>query len=103
MNLRGHVNLMFPECATLENLDYGSNFSILLTGDFLEYTRSGSYLEPLVLWNISDPAAAERSRGVVSGGHWVAQNITQSDQGNYTLRSASGKRISTTILIVTGK
>ncbi|KAL2081413.1 hypothetical protein ACEWY4_023266 [Coilia grayii] len=93
--------LTVTECAHLENLDYGSTFSILLNGDILEYTRRGSYLEPVLLWNRSDPSVSERSRGRVIAGHWIAKNITQSDQGNYTLRDVNGSRVFTTVLIVT--
>ncbi|XP_041921834.1 uncharacterized protein LOC125292118 isoform X1 [Alosa alosa] len=94
-------SLTVTECAHLERLDYGSNFSILLDGDILEFTRRGSYLEPALLWNRSDPTVSERGRGRVVAGHWLAKNITQSDQGNFTLRDVKGKAVSTTVLIVT--
>ncbi|XP_031439576.1 uncharacterized protein LOC116224356 isoform X2 [Clupea harengus] len=94
-------SLTVTECAHLENLDYGSNFSILLNGDILEFTRRGSYLEPALLWNRSHPTVSERSRGRAQAGHWLSTNITQTDQGNYTVRDVKGKPVSTTVLIVT--
>lgn len=84
-------------------MDYGSNFTILLEGDLLEFTRRGSYLEPVLLWNRSDPTVSQRSRGQAIDGQWLAKNITQTDQGNYTVRDVKGKPVSTTVLIVTGK
>lgn len=52
-----------------------------------------------------DPETSEASRGRLgsSGRVWVAERVTQADQGNYTLRDKNGKVISGSKLTVNGE
>ncbi|XP_028847383.1 uncharacterized protein LOC114796984 [Denticeps clupeoides] len=94
------LTLTVAECSVEEYLDYGQNFSIVLVGDILEFTREGVVSDLVVLWNSSSPTVDVKNRGRVAAGCWLKESVTQSDQGNYTLRRRSGKLMSTIVLTV---
>lgn len=60
---------------------------------------------PVVLWNRTDPVTNDVGRGrLLRGGKiWVAERITQADQGNYTVRDGMGKVVSRNTLTVRGE
>lgn len=58
-----------------------------------------------MLWNRTDPDTGEVGRGRLQrdGKVWVAERVTQADQGNYTIRDDSGKVLSRSTLTVHGE
>lgn len=60
---------------------------------------------PVVLWNRTDPETSNAGRGrLLRGGKvWVAERVTQADQGNYTMRDDTGKVVSRSTLTVHGE
>lgn len=60
---------------------------------------------PIVLWNRTEPETSDARRGrLMRGGKvWVAEKVTQVDQGNYTVRDAQGKVLSRSTLAVRGE
>lgn len=60
---------------------------------------------PVVLWNRTDPEATSAIRGRLEqgGGVWVAEGVTQADQGNYITRNASGNVLTHSRLTVLGE
>uniref|UniRef100_A0AAY5KPR1 Uncharacterized protein n=1 Tax=Esox lucius TaxID=8010 RepID=A0AAY5KPR1_ESOLU len=60
---------------------------------------------PVVLWNRTDPETSELGRGGLGsdGRVWVAERVTQTDQGNYTILDDNGKVISRSQLTVNGE
>ena len=99
----------FLDCIKSVRRGYGETFksSIPKEGSLLEFLPRGSPPEspPVVLWNQSDPESAVGSRGRVQqdGRVWVAEMVTQADQGNYTVRDDNGKVLSRSTLAVHGE
>lgn len=60
---------------------------------------------PIVLWNRTDPETSDLGRGrLLRGGKiWVAERVTQADQGNYTVKDMHGKALSRSTLTVRGE
>lgn len=60
---------------------------------------------PIVLWNQTDPetSVARRGRLLRGGKVWVAERVTQADQGNYTVRDTQGTVLSRSALAVRGE
>lgn len=60
---------------------------------------------PVVLWNQTDPETSNAGRGRLlrAGKVWVAERVTQADQGNYTVRDGMGKVLSRSTLTVRGE
>lgn len=60
---------------------------------------------PMVLWNQTDPEISLTRRGrLLRGGKvWVAERVTQADQGNYTVRDTQGTVVSRSTLTVHGE
>ncbi|XP_028316267.1 uncharacterized protein LOC114471619 isoform X2 [Gouania willdenowi] len=102
------VHLIVSECIKPYRRHYGENFehSIPENGSLLEFSPRGSPPEamPVVLWNHSDPETSDSRRGrLLRGGKlWVAERVTQADQGNYTMRDKEGKALSRSTLSVRG-
>uniref|UniRef100_A0A8C4EBU3 Uncharacterized protein n=1 Tax=Dicentrarchus labrax TaxID=13489 RepID=A0A8C4EBU3_DICLA len=76
-------------------------------GSLLEFSPRGAPPEamPVVLWNRTDPETSNVGRGRLlrSGKVWVAERVTQADQGNYTVRDSMGKVVSRSTLTVRGE
>lgn len=60
---------------------------------------------PVVLWNRTNPETSDAGRGRLQRGGkvWVAERVTQADQGNYTVRDDKGKVLSRSTLTVRGE
>lgn len=58
-----------------------------------------------MLWNLSDAETSNVGRGRLQqdGKVWVAEKVTQADQGNYTLKNQEGKVLSRCALVVRGE
>lgn len=58
-----------------------------------------------MLWNLSDAQTSSVGRGRLQRGGkvWVAEKVTQADQGNYTLKNLEGKVLSRSTLTVRGE
>ncbi|KAL4641722.1 hypothetical protein GN956_G10411 [Arapaima gigas] len=88
-------------------LFYGDDFKIDIShgGAVIEFSPKGSQAFPqsIILWNSSVPWESQRGRGSVKDGHWVLEEVTQSDQGNYNLRDGSGQLLSAIHLNVEGR
>eukprot|EP00064_Thunnus_orientalis_P020820 superscaffoldBa00005948_g20968 len=88
--------------------NYGDNFehNIPENASLLEFSPRGSPPEamPVVLWNWTDPDTSDMGRGRLLRGRkvWVAERVTQADQGNYTVRDGRGKVLSRSTLTVRG-
>lgn len=97
------------ECIKSYYRHYGENFEhhLLENGTLLEFAPRGAPLEalPVVLWNLSDAETNNVGRGRLQRGGkvWVAEKVTQADQGNYTLRNHQGKVLSRSTLRVRGE
>ena len=97
------------ECIKSYRKNYGENFehSIPENGSLLEFSPRGAPSEamPIVLWNRTDPGTDDPGRGrLLRGGKvWVAERVTQVDQGNYTLRDPQGRVLSRSTLTVRGE
>ncbi|CAJ1058529.1 uncharacterized protein LOC121516486 isoform X1 [Xyrichtys novacula] len=101
------VRLTVSECIKSYYRNYGENFdyNIPENGSLLEFLPRGAPHEamPVVLWNKTDPVTSNAGRGRLrSGKLWVAERVTQADQGNYTIRDDKGKAISRSTLTVRG-
>ncbi|XP_061581180.1 uncharacterized protein LOC133446954 isoform X2 [Cololabis saira] len=102
------VHLFVSECIKPYRRHYGETFehSIPENGSLLEFSPRGAPAEamPVVLWNQTNPETSDAGRGrLLRGGRvWVADRVTQSDQGNYTVRDDSGKVLSRSTLSVRG-
>ncbi|XP_008291359.1 uncharacterized protein LOC103365650 [Stegastes partitus] len=102
------VHLIVSECIKPYRRNYGENFehSIPENGTLLEFSPRGAPPEsmPVVLWNRTDPETSNAGRGRLlrAGKVWVAERVTQADQGNYTVRDDSGKALSRSTLSVRG-
>lgn len=59
----------------------------------------------MVLWNRTDPETSNAGRGRLQRGGkvWLAERVTQADQGNYTWRDGKGKILSRSTLTVSGE
>ncbi|XP_041653738.1 uncharacterized protein LOC121516486 isoform X2 [Cheilinus undulatus] len=103
------VRLTVSECIKSYYRNYGDNFdySIPENGSLLEFFPRGAPPEamPVVLWNKTDPMTGSVGRGRLlrSGKVWVAERVTQADQGNYTIRDDKGKAVSRSTLTVRGR
>ncbi|KAM4621392.1 uncharacterized protein ACJ7VT_005772 [Polymixia lowei] len=104
------VRLTVSECIVLQSYSriYGETFQYIIPqdGSLLEFSPRGSPSEskPVVLWNRTDPETGEVGRGRLrqDGKVWVAERVTQADQGNYTIRDENGKALSRSTLTVHG-
>ncbi|KAL0974102.1 hypothetical protein UPYG_G00215400 [Umbra pygmaea] len=102
------VRLTVSECIKTFRRGYGETFqhTIPKEGFLLEFSPQNSPPEsqPVLLWNRTDPENSEAGRGRLGphGGVWVADRVTQADQGNYTIRDEDGKIISRSKLTVNG-
>ncbi|XP_056239066.1 uncharacterized protein LOC130173657 isoform X1 [Seriola aureovittata] len=100
------VRLMVSECIKSYYRNYGENFehNIPENGSLLEFSPRGAPPEvmPIVLWNRTDPETSDAGRGRLlrSGKVWVAERVTQVDQGDYTVRDTQGKVLSRSTLTV---
>lgn len=104
------VVLRLPsECIKPYRRNYGETFehSIPENGSLLEFSHRGAPPEavPVVLWNRTDPETGNAGRGrLLRGGKvWVAERVTQADQGNYTMRDDNGKVLGRSTLTVRGE
>ncbi|XP_061542710.1 uncharacterized protein LOC133408181 isoform X2 [Phycodurus eques] len=102
------VRLTVSECIKSYYRNYGENFehNIPENGFVLEFAPRGAPAEamPIVLWNRTDPDTGIVGRGRLLRDRrvWVADRVTQADQGNYTVRDAEGKVLSRSTLTVRG-
>ncbi|CAI5652068.1 unnamed protein product [Oreochromis niloticus] len=102
------VRLIVSECIKPYRRNYGETFehSIPENGSLLEFSHRGAPPEavPVVLWNRTDPETGDAGRGrLLRGGKvWVAERVTQADQGNYTMRDDNGKVLGRSTLTVRG-
>ncbi|XP_042349812.1 uncharacterized protein LOC121948478 [Plectropomus leopardus] len=102
------VRLTVSECIKSHHRNYGEKFehSIPENGTLLEFSPRGAPSEamPVVLWNRTNPETSDAGRGrLLRGGKvWVAERVTQADQGNYTVRDNRGKVLSRSTLTVRG-
>ncbi|KAJ0050216.1 hypothetical protein NL108_014054 [Boleophthalmus pectinirostris] len=102
------VRLTVSECIKSYRKKYGENFehSIPENSFLLEFSPKGAPVEamPVVLWNRTSYNASGAGRGrIVRGGKvWLADKVTQADQGNYTVRDAQGKVLMRSTLAVHG-
>ncbi|KAM9835713.1 uncharacterized protein ACBT44_019420 [Syngnathus typhle] len=102
------VRLTVSECIKSYYRNYGENFENNIPEDsfILEFAPRGapSKAMPIVLWNRTDPdtGIAGRGRMLRERKVWVADRVTQADQGNYTVRDAEGKVLSRCTLTVRG-
>ncbi|XP_076595584.1 uncharacterized protein LOC143326017 isoform X1 [Chaetodon auriga] len=102
------VHLTVSECIRSYRRNYGENFehSIPENASLLEFTPKGAPPEamPVVLWNRTDPNTSSSGRGRLlrAGKVWLAERVTQADQGNYTVRDGRGKVMSRSTLAVRG-
>ncbi|XP_078145139.1 uncharacterized protein LOC139914078 [Centroberyx gerrardi] len=100
------VRLTVSECIKSYRRNYGETFQhgIPQDGSLLEFSPRGAppEAEPVVLWNRTDADAGGRGRLQRDGKAWVAERVTQADQGNYTVRDESGKVLSRSTLTVQG-
>ncbi|KAM8848338.1 uncharacterized protein ACB058_012063 isoform 1-T1 [Synchiropus picturatus] len=102
------VRLIVSECIRSYHRNYGENFdhSIPENGSLLEFSPRGAPSEamPVVLWNrtASDTSTLGRGRLLRGGKVWVAERVTQADQGNYTVRDFQGKALLRSTLAVHG-
>ncbi|XP_029021810.2 uncharacterized protein LOC114864966 [Betta splendens] len=103
------VHLVVLECIRSFHRHYGESFehSIPENGSLLEFSPRGAphAASPIVLWNETDPetSSARRGRLLHSRRVWVAERVTQADQGNYTVRDVQGNVLSHRLLIVRGE
>lgn len=60
---------------------------------------------PVLLWNCTDPEVTNYGRGRLEQGGkvWVAEGVSQADQGNYIVRNANGNVLSHSRLTVLGE
>ncbi|XP_051940201.1 uncharacterized protein LOC127613148 isoform X2 [Hippocampus zosterae] len=102
------VRLTVSECIKSYYRNYGETFehNIPENSFVLEFAPRGAPSEamPIVLWNRTDPDTSVVGRGRLLRDRkvWVADRVTQADQGNYTVRDAEGKVLSRSTLTVRG-
>ncbi|XP_049898272.1 uncharacterized protein LOC126388924 [Epinephelus moara] len=102
------VRLTVSECIKSYHRNYGEKFehSIPENGSLLEFSPRGAPPEamPVVLWNRTNPETSDAGRGRLQRGGkvWVAERVTQADQGNYTVRDDKGRVLSRSTLTVRG-
>ncbi|KAM4585789.1 uncharacterized protein V3H82_004780 [Fundulus diaphanus] len=102
------VHLIVSECIKPYRRNYGETFehSIPENGSVLEFSPRGAppVAMPVVLWNRANPEtnAAGRGRLLRGGKVWVAERVTQADQGNYTVKDEDGNVLSRSTLTVRG-
>ncbi|XP_054890905.1 uncharacterized protein LOC129363033 [Poeciliopsis prolifica] len=102
------VHLIVSECIKPYRRNYGETFehSIPENGSVLEFSPRGAPPEarPIVLWNRTNPETLNAGRGrLLRGGKvWVAERVTQADQGNYTIKDDDGNVLSRSTLSVRG-
>ncbi|XP_015235703.1 PREDICTED: uncharacterized protein LOC107088197 isoform X2 [Cyprinodon variegatus] len=102
------VHLIVSECIKPYRRNYGETFEhgIPENASLLEFSPRGAPPEamPVVLWNRTNPETSEAGRGrLLRGGKvWVAERVTQADQGNYTVKDDAGKVLSRSTLSVRG-
>ncbi|XP_019109280.1 uncharacterized protein LOC104933264 isoform X3 [Larimichthys crocea] len=99
--------LVVSECIKPYHRKYGENFGndIPENATILEFIPRGAPPEamPVVLWNRTDPKTSNAGRGqLMHGKTWVAERVTQADQGNYTVRDGMGRIVSRSTLTVHG-
>ncbi|XP_029368514.1 uncharacterized protein LOC115049977 isoform X2 [Echeneis naucrates] len=103
------VHLTVTECTKSYHRYYGDNFvlNVSLNGSILEFSPWGAPPEamPIVLWNRADPKTIDGGHGgrgrLRRGGKvWVAERVTQEDQGSYTLRDTHRNLLSRSTLTV---
>lgn len=88
---------------------YGENFkqNIPENASLLEFSPRGAPAEamPVVLWKRTDPEASNGGRGRLEQGGkvWVAEGVSQADQGNYTMKNVNGNVLSQSRLTVRGE
>ena len=97
------------DCIVSHKRFYGESFQLNISENafLLEFSPRGAPAEalPAVLWNRSDPEASNAGRGRLEQGGklWVAEGVSQADQGNYIVRNANGNVLSHSSLIVLGE
>ncbi|XP_077466324.1 uncharacterized protein LOC144082790 isoform X2 [Stigmatopora argus] len=102
------VRLTVSECIKSYHRRYGETYEHGIPDDgfVLEFAPHGAPSEamPIVLWNRTDAGhgAAGRGRLLPEKKVWLADGVTQADQGNYTVRDAEGKVLSRSTLTVRG-
>ncbi|KAM6953529.1 uncharacterized protein FYW47_014160 [Aplochiton taeniatus] len=102
------VRLTVSECIKSYRRVYGESFehNIPTDGSIMEFSPLGSPPDskPVVLWNRTDPETSDQGRGrLLHGGKvWMAERVTQADQGNYTIRGGNGTVVSRSTLTVHG-
>ncbi|XP_017282607.1 uncharacterized protein LOC108242330 [Kryptolebias marmoratus] len=102
------VHLIVSECIKPYRKNYGESFehSIPENASLLEFSPRGAPPEamPIVLWNRTNPETSDAGRGrLLRGGKaWVAERVTQADQGNYTVKDEDGNVLSRSTLSVRG-
>lgn len=103
-------SLSFPsECIKPYRKNYGESFEhgIPENASLLEFSPRGAPPEamPIVLWNRTNPETSNVGRGrLLRGGKaWVAERVTQADQGNYTVMDADRNVLSRSTLSVRGE
>lgn len=106
-----HPSVFFAasDCIVSFQRYYGENFKLNISenASLLEFSPLGAPAEamPVVLWNRTDPESSNAGRGRQEQGEkvWVAEGVSQADQGNYTVRNANGSVLSHTRLSVRGE
>ncbi|KAM4732410.1 uncharacterized protein FYW61_008177 isoform 2-T2 [Anableps anableps] len=102
------VHLIVSECIKPYRRNYGETFELSIpeNGSVLEFSPRGTPPEasPIVLWNRTNPETTNAGRGrLLRGGKvWVAERVTQADQGNYTMKDDDGNVLSRSTLSVRG-
>ncbi|XP_013863474.1 uncharacterized protein LOC106517265 [Austrofundulus limnaeus] len=102
------VCLIVAECIRSYRKNYGESFehAIPENASLLEFSPRGAPPEAMaiVLWNRTNPETSDAGRGrLLRGGKaWVAERVTQADQGNYTVKDEDGNVLSRCTLSVRG-
>uniref|UniRef100_A0A1A8HHP5 Uncharacterized protein n=1 Tax=Nothobranchius korthausae TaxID=1143690 RepID=A0A1A8HHP5_9TELE len=102
------VHLIVSECIRPYRKSYGETFEhgIPENASLLEFYPRGAPPEamPIVLWNRTNPETSDAGRGrLLRGGRvWLAERVTQADQGNYTMKDDDGNVLSRSTLSVRG-
>lgn len=97
------------DCSKNYYRNYGDKFEVRIDkgGVFLEFFPRGAPPEsmPVVLWNQTNPQTSSVGRGRLLQGRnvWVAERVTQVDQGNFTVRDKNGNVLSRSVLTVHGE
>ncbi|XP_011608972.2 uncharacterized protein [Takifugu rubripes] len=100
------LQLKVLDCIASYQRYYGENFeqNIPENAALLEFSPLGAPAEamPVVLWNRTDTEAGNAGRGRLEQGGkvWVAERVSQVDQGNYTVRNVNGNVLSYSRLTV---